>query len=402
MLTPLTQVSIDLNAVAGNIRELRAVTRSEARIMAVVKADGYGHGAVKTAQTALENGADALGVARIEEGLVLRQSGISAPVLIFGFIPEDNMGKLIEFDLTATAYSIDSAQALSRTAVLAGSSLRIHIKVDTGMGRIGFLPDHRRFPNTGACNLSALVSDIEAVLRLPGLMPEGIFTHFSASDQHDKSFSESQLSLFLELLDTLKKRGVEFSIRHAANSAGVISMPESHLDMVRPGIAIYGLYPSDEVDRSRITLVPAMSLKTHVMQLKKVPAHFAVSYGYRQETLKPSVIATVPIGYADGFSRLNSCTGMMLVRGRVAPVIGRVCMDLTMLDVGHIPEVMLHDEVVVFGRQGGMARTADDLARDLGTINYEIVTSVSNRIPRIYGNSLRDSISVGGLPARDL
>lgn len=379
-----TKAVIDIDAIAGNVNSLRRITNPNARLMAVVKADAYGHGSVRISETAIANGADALGVARIEEGLILRKAGISAPILVFGFIPGPNVRDLIENDMAATAFSMETARIMSESATKLGRTIRIHVKIDTGMGRLGYLPDTKRNPEDKGDYLNTVVDAIVSVAKLPGLYLEGIYTHFATADKSDKRFALQQFNLFMDLLTCLKKTGLEIPVRHAANSGAIIGMPETHLDLVRAGIAVYGLYPSDEVDRQLISLTPAMSLKTRIIQLKKVPAHFPVSYGCSQVTKDPTVIATVPIGYADGYSLRHSSRGRMLVNGREASVIGRVCMDFTMLDVGHIPDVALNDEVVVFGKQGDTFLHVDRLANSLGTINYEIVTSVSERVPRVY------------------
>lgn len=380
----LVRAEIDLQAVAHNVRAIRRVTGRDAKIMAVVKANGYGHGSVEVARTALANGVEALGVARIEEAAVLRHCGIDAPILIFGYTPVDAVDKLIEFDLTQTVYSYKMAQRLSSAAAGRGRRIRVHLKVDTGMGRLGLLPDHLRpqAPNTDASR--RFVQEAVSILQLPGLEAEGIYTHFATADEGDKSWCRYQFNMFMDCIESLRHEGIEFSVRHAANSAAVIDLPETHLDMVRPGISIYGLYPSKDVDRSRIDLKPVMTLKARVVNLKSVPAGFRVSYGSTYQTSKPAMIATVNIGYADGLNRLLSSCGQMLVRQQKAPVIGRVCMDMVMLDVSHIPGVEPGDEVVVFGRQGEAALQVDDIADRIHTINYEVVTMISGRVQRTY------------------
>ena len=384
-MTPFPATAIiDLDAVCANLRALREATNPGARIMAVVKADAYGHGCIQISKTALSNGAEWLGVARIEEGRKLREAGISAPILVFGYIPEPDLPDLIEFDLTATAFSIQFAKSISEVAGRLGKTIRVHAKIDTGMGRLGLLPDANRIPGDTGRRLDALNADILKISKLPGLDLEGIYTHFATADGKDLDYASSQFELFLDLVERLGDSGLKVPILHAANSGATINMPETHLDMVRTGIAIYGLYPSKETDRSRIDLTPAMTLKTRLVLLKQVPAGFPVSYGGAYTTTSPTVVGTVPIGYADGYHRALSNRGEMLVQGRKAPVIGRVCMDFTLLDVGHIPEVSLGDEVVVIGKQGGEIISADNLADALDTINYEIVTSVSDRIPREY------------------
>jgi alanine racemase len=374
-----TRAVIDLDAVAANVRALRAITTPRSRMMAVVKADAYGHGCTQVSRTALENGADCLAVARIEEGMGIRKAGIQAPVLIFGHIPDADLPDLFEYDLTPTVYSLPVAESISKVAGKKGKKIPVHVKVDTGMGRLGLYPD-----SPAASRIDATTSLILKTSKLPGLHLEGIYTHFATADQADQRFARAQLEIFLGILGQIEKEGLDIPIRHAANSGAIINLPESHLDMVRPGIALYGLNPSKEVGTGRTSLSPAMTLETKIIHLKKVPAGFPVSYGCTHTTTAPTVIATVPVGYADGYSRSLSNRGHMLVRGRKVPVVGRVCMDLTLLDVGDIPEVALGDEVVVFGRQGDAEISADHLADILDTINYEIVTSVSHRVPRVY------------------
>jgi alanine racemase len=228
------------------------------------------------------------------------------------------------------------------------------------------------------------VEEVIQIKRLPGLHLEGVFTHFASSDSADKSYADEQFKRFTTFLDELKRAGIEFDVRHAANSGAIIDMPQTHLDMVRAGISLYGLHPSDEVDRNAVDLKPAMRIKARIVHLKAVPAGFAVSYGMTHRTTRSTVIATVPIGYADGYSRLLSNRGSMLVNGRRAPIVGRVCMDLTMIDVGHISGAALEDEVVILGRQGDEEISADEIAGLLNTINYEVVSSITARVPRIY------------------
>ena len=383
MDTPLIWAEIDLSAIAQNVRALRHITNAEARLMAVVKANAYGHGVIEVARRALESGADVLGVARLNEGIELRKAGFDAPTLIFGYTPPALAQKLLEFDLTQTIWSYQTAVALS-AAVSAGKALKVHLKVDSGMGRLGLLPDCCRRTALDENSTAKALGEVEAIASLAGLQLEGVYTHFAAADSADKSYTRKQFEIFAEFLDEIRQAGLDIPVCHAANSAAIIDMPETHLDMVRAGISIYGLYPSDEVAKDRIALQPAMALKSRVVHLKKVPAGFKVSYGMTHETSKPTTIASVPVGYADGFSRLLSSRGHMLVGGRRAPIVGRVCMDTTMLDVGHVPDVDLEDEVVILGRQQDESITADEIAASLNTINYEIVSSLTARIPRIY------------------
>jgi alanine racemase len=382
--TPLIQAEIDLDAVATNTRELRRVTRPEARLLVAVKANAYGHGLVAVARQALGSGADALGVARMPEALLLRDAGIDAPVLIFGFTPPSDVEALVRHDLIQTVYALETARAYSERIGKSGGRLKVHLKVDTGMGRLGILPDSRRYVEPGMPVSDHAIGEVLAIAALNELALEGIFTHFASSDSADKGFAEQQFDRFMAFLDQLKHAGIEFEVRHAANSGAIIDMPHTHLDMVRAGVSLYGLYPSDEVDKSRIDLTPVMTLKARIVHLKKVPAGFPVSYGMTHRTPSPTVIATVPVGYADGFNRRLSNRGHLLVRGHKAPIVGRVCMDLTMIDVGHIPGVALEDEVVILGRQANAAITADDLAGLLGTINYEITSAITARVPRVF------------------
>ena len=375
MDSPFVWVEVDLKAIAHNIRELRRITNPKARIMAVVKANAYGHGMIEVARQSLENGAEALGVANIEEGIQLRKAGIDAPVLIFGYTSPVHAKKLIEFDITQTVYSYETSRALSEALAAYGKKIKVHIKVDTGMGRLGLL--------RGIKNNS--LSEAESISRLPMLELEGIYTHFAAADKSDRSYAGKQFEIFIDFLNQLRIAGLEIPVTHAANSAAIINVPETHLDMVRAGISIYGLYTSEEVDRSIIKLKPAMELKTKIIHLKKVPAGFKISYGTTYETDKPTTIATVSIGYADGLNRLLSSKGRMLVcGGQSAPIVGRVCMDMTMLDVGEIPEIVMEQEAVVFGKQGNASISVDEIASTINTINYEVISTIMERVPRIY------------------
>jgi alanine racemase len=380
---PSVWAEIDLKAIAHNVNELRRITQPGSRLMAVVKADGYGHGAVEVARCALQNGASFLGVARIEEGIQLRKVGIDVPILVFGYSRPQQAEDLIKFDLIQSVYTAASANKLSQAAASFATKIKIHLKIDTGMGRLGLLPQNFQSNSPKNVNPDTIAETLD-IAGLSGLELEGIFTHFASADCADKTFADNQLDLFLNYLSRLQKAGLSPALTHAANSGALIDMPRSHLDLVRPGIAIYGLYPSDEVDQQKVFLKPAMALKTQIIQLKKVPAGFKVSYGSTYTTQHPTTIATIPIGYADGLNRLLSSRGQMLAGGQRVPIIGRVCMDLTMLDVGDIAGVQLGDEVVVFGQQENEILTVDEMAATLSTINYEIITGISARVPRVY------------------
>ena len=382
--SPLIWAEIDLSAIAANVRELRRITRPQARLLVAVKANAYGHGLVEVARRSVASGADALGVARLPEALALRQAGVDAPILVLGYTPPNGADALVRHGLIQTVYSVDTARGYAEHLARTGGRLRVHLKVDSGMGRLGLLPDARRYAPPGVDIAGNALKETLEIARLKGLDLEGVFTHFASADSADKTYAEQQFAVYLDFLDHLKNAGLEIPVRHAANSGAIIDMPHTHLDMVRAGISLYGLYPSEEVDRSKIALKPALSLKARIIHLKAVAAGFPVSYGMTHTTAKPTTIATVPVGYADGYNRRLSNRGSMLVNGVRAPIAGRVCMDLTMLDVGHIPEVRLEDEVVVLGRQGNDAISADEIAGLLGTINYEITSAITARVPRIY------------------
>lgn len=363
---------VNLDNIAHNITQLKSITSAGAEFMAVVKANAYGHGAEQVAHVALENGASWLAVARVNEGVALRQAGISAPILILGYTPPKNYGSLLAYDLTQTVYSLKMAQDISHLAAQANKKIAVHIKVDTGMGRLGFIPNKNS------------VKDITAIAALPNVNVEGIFTHFASADSLDKTYAFKQLQKFTELLDLLSEEGVHFRYRHAANSAAIIDLPESHFDLVRAGIALYGYYPSGEVRRDRVSLKQAMSVKTMVAHVKQVPSGTGISYGVTYITSRDTVVATIPVGYADGYSRLLSSRGGVLIHGQRARVIGRICMDQFMVDVGHIPDVDTGDEVIIMGNQGKETISADEIADKIGTISYEVLCMVSARVPRYY------------------
>jgi alanine racemase len=383
MMTSLVWAEIDLAAIAHNVRQLRRIIEPRAELMIAVKANAYGHGAVQVARTGLKSGADQLGVARIDEGIELRRAGIRAPILVFGRTPAHLAPDLVQYDLTASVFSLLGAAQLN-AAVPKDRQLAVHLKVDTGMGRMGLLPDERRYLHGSRDQDLTAVQEALEISRLENLRLEGLWTHFATSDEADKTYAQQQLHSFKGFIQKLKDQGLAIATVHAANSGAIIDLPESHLDMVRAGISVYGLYPSRQVQRDRIDLRPALALKARITQVKQVPAGTRISYGGTWQAPGPSIIATVPVGYGDGYSRLLSNQGQMLVHGRRVPIVGRVCMDLTMLDVSHIDNVQMGDEVVMIGRQGDETITADELAAQLKTINYEVVTTVMARVPRVY------------------
>jgi len=334
--------------------------------MAVVKADGYGHGSVEVSRSALERGADCLGVALPEEGHHLRKAGIDVPILVLSVIQPGEAYKVVDSHLDQTVCSQELAEALDQEAGKASVRVNVHIKVDTGMGRIGVEPQD-------VCDF------VRRIQRLKNLNLTGLFTHFASADQADKSFSRKQIEVFNRVVRELQLTGIEVPKKHMANSAGILDLPESYYDLVRPGIMIYGLYPSGEVSRS-IELEPAMTLKTRISFLKTVPPGTPISYGRTFVTGKETKVATLPLGYGDGYSRLLSNRGEVLIHGHRAPLIGRVCMDMCMIDVSGVEPVNVGDEVVLFGED----LSVNEIAAKVGTINYEIVCAVGKRVPRIH------------------
>lgn len=383
-----TWAEVSLDAIEGNYRLIRGAVKDSCKLMCIVKADAYGHGAEYLAREYERLGADWFGVSNIEEAMQLRNAGICAPILILGYTPASMADKLASFGLTQTALSFDYAQALSRYAVQYGVTLPIHIKIDTGMSRIGLMYQN-------AVRDFGTIEEAEAICRLPHLSAEGIFTHFAVSDEgaDGRVYTEAQFSLFMGVIEALRTRGVEFALRHCCNSGGILDYPEMHLDMVRAGIILYGLHPSEKT-AERLPFVPAMQLKTVISLLKEVPPGTAVSYGRAYTSDRPLCIATVPVGYADGYLRSFAGKADMLIHGKRAPVIGRVCMDQLMLNVSNIPEAEVGSVVTVFGSDRGAELPVDELASLSGTIPYELICLVGKRVPRVY---YRDGRSVGHL-----
>ncbi|SFH09141.1 alanine racemase [Desulfotomaculum arcticum] len=361
---------VDLSAIAHNIQEIRSLLEPGTRLMAIVKADGYGHGALPVAVTALQNGAQRLGVAIAEEGIALRSAGVTVPILILGYTPAEMAEPVVQYGLTPTVYSLDTARALSRAAQKMGKTASVHLKIETGMGRLGITPGEA----------SELAASIAA---LPGLAIEGLFSHLASADSADKAYASLQRTRFNEAVQSMESSGLRIPIRHLANSAAILDLPDYQLDMVRAGIIIYGLWPSEEVNKV-IDLRPAMQLKARVSHVKQLPRGYSISYGCTYTTDRDSTIATVPLGYADGWSRLLSPKARVLVNGCFAPVVGRICMDQFMIDVSDIPGVEVGSEVVLFGRQGDQVLPVEKVAEAMGTINYEVVCMISKRVPRCY------------------
>lgn len=373
-----TWAEIDLDAIGHNYRTIRARLKPGTKMCCVIKADAYGHGAEMLAAEYESLGADWFAVSNLEEATQLRNAGIRLPILILGYTPASCAKKLSDLNIAQAVLSAEYAQALSAQAVKDGVRVRAHIKLDTGMSRIGFLfQDPERD--------DATIDAVEQACRLPGLESEGIFTHFAVADEGEggRDYTAAQFHSFTKAISLLEELGVRFALRHCANSAAIFDYPETQLDMVRPGIVLYGLMPSEDLNQ-KPDLHPAMQLKSIVSLVKTVEPQTSVSYGRRFVTKEATRVATVPIGYADGYPRHLFEQGSMLVHGKRAKIIGRVCMDQTMLNVTDIPDVKEGDAVTVFGRDGEAFLPVDELAKYNQTINYELVCLVSKRVPRVY------------------
>lgn len=362
---------INLDNLAHNMREVARSVKEGTLITAVVKANAYGHGSVYAAKTFLKNGADRLAVATLTEAIELRKSDIDAPILVLGYTPDNQYSLAIEHDITQAIYSLESGRAFSRAAEKLNKVGRIHIKIDSGMGRIGFLPTDES------------VNDIIEISKLPNVEIEGIFTHFATADEADKRYTNLQYDRFMSIINKLEEKGLSIPIKHVSNSAAIIDIPDYNLNMVRAGIMLYGYYPSEEVNKERVKLKPAMSLKAKISNIKTVPKDTGISYGQIFVTEKESKIATIPIGYADGFTRMLSEKAEACINGKKVPIAGRICMDQCMIDVTEIDDVKIGDEVVLFGCEEG-SLNADDIATKLNTISYEILCMVGRRVPRVY------------------
>ncbi len=373
-----TWAEIDLNALEHNYNEIRKAVDSQSEMMCVIKADAYGHGAVTAAHEYERLGANRFAVSNIEEALQLRENGITAPILILGFTPAPVAETLAKNNIAQAVFSEEYAKELSSYAVKQNVTVKIHIKLDTGMSRIGFMyQNSERDKNS--------IAEIVRVCGLNGLKHEGIFTHFAVSDEGNegKDYTLKQLSCFSRAIEELKACGVEFALRHCSNSGAIIDYKQAHMNCVRAGIILYGLFPSAKLS-NRLSLKPVMQIKSVVAQVKEVEPNTAVSYGGIYKTNRKTRIATVPIGYADGYTRSLGNRARMLVSGQYVPVIGRVCMDQLMLDISDIENVQVGDEVTVIGTDGQNSITFEEIAALTGTINYEVICVVGKRVPRIY------------------
>lgn len=358
---------VDLSAIAQNVHVTKKSLKPGTKLCAVVKADAYGHGAVPVATAALAAGADYLAVSMTQEALELREAGIMAPILILGAMTPGHEKELVENNITQTVFTLEAAQALSAAAMQENKTAKVHLAVDTGMNRIGCRP----------AEAGELAS---AIAQLPHIDLEGVFSHFARADEADKTYSKMQLKRFKEALQNIEDKGINIAIKHLDNSAGITEIPEAHYNMVRQGITLYGWWPSKEV-KECLPLKPVMTLKAEIVFIKDVPVGEMISYGGTFTTTRPTKLATLPLGYADGISRKLSNRGYVSIRGYHAPIVGRVCMDQMMVDVTDIPGAVVGDEAIIFG---GGEISLDTVAEWMETINYEVICLLSTRIPRKY------------------
>jgi len=362
---------IDLDAIAYNTKNIKKLI-GDKELIAIAKADCYGHGAVDVVPTFLENGASRLAVAMLTEGIELRENNINAPIVILGYTPLYLGEELINYDIEQTVYDLDYAKELSKIALSLNKRAKIHIAIDTGMGRIGFLP------------CSETIKTIAEICTLKGLEVVGIFSHFSTSDEEDKSYTKEQLLKFTKVIEALNALGMQIPLKHLSNSGAIIDMPETYLNAVRPGIILYGYYPSNEVFKDNLSIKPALTLKTKIGHVKELDNDMYVGYGKTFKTNKKTIVATLPIGYGDGYPRALAENAKIIVNGKFAKVLGRICMDQCMIDVTDIENVKTGGEVIILGEEGDLKFNADDIAGALGTINYEILCMLKSRIPRVY------------------
>lgn len=363
--------SIDLDAVKSNMEAMKRSLPQGTGMIGVVKTDGYGHGSVPIAK-AIDEYVEGYAVATVEEGMILRRHKITKPILVLGVVPECSDPDLIRYQLRPPVFQWERAERLSQMAQQMGVRAPVHLAVDTGMSRIGMKPDE------------ASADMVKNMCSLSGIELEGIFTHFATADEEDKSKTGEQLKRFLDFVTMLKERGVDIPVKHCANSAGIIESIGTELTMVRAGISIYGMYPSDEVDKTAVQLRPAMELKSFITYVKEIDPGTQVSYGGTFTARHRMQVATIPVGYGDGYSRNLSQKGWVLIHGKKAPILGRVCMDQFMVDVTEIPGTKEGDMVTLMGRDGEEQILAEDLARLSGGFHYEIVCNIGKRIPRVY------------------
>jgi len=379
-------VEIDLDAIAYNCRQVKKWIGEKTELAAVIKGNAYGHGAVMVAKTALENGATRFAAARVDEAVQVRKAGIEAPILVLGYVPAEEMETVVRWRITPPIMHWHTAEAVSGISSSQGVVTPVHVKVDTGMGRFGLMPDE-------------VVDFVKRLIELPGIRLEGLYTQFAVADEADKTYTYKQWDIYKKVLKDLEEAGIHIPIRHVCNSAATLNFPEMHLEMVRCGMAIYGHYPSPVTNHS-VPLRPAMTLKSRVGRIRTLQAGSSISYGRTYTTTRPTTVALLPIGFGDGLSRKLSNKGSVLIRGKRVPIVGRVCMDQCIVDVSAIPDVQQDDEVVLFGRQActepldtaqdrpsrsnGAEITVEEIASLMDSINYVVLKAVTARVPRVY------------------
>lgn len=365
-----TWVEIKLDNLRENFRNIKKLLREDTRICGVVKANAYGHGSIDVARVLIEEGASYLAVATLEEGKELRNAQIvGVPILCLGYVPDESISCAISRDIDITVYSYEMAKLIQQKASSLGKTANIHIKLDTGMSRLGFeISDEA-------------IEKIIDISKFENVNIAGVYTHFAVADEQDKTYTYEQYKKYMYIADALEQRGVEIPIKHVCNSAATIDLPELHMDMVRPGIILYGHYPSEDVKKELLPLKPVMTLRTRIAHIKEVEKDISVSYGRRYKTVDSARIATLPIGYADGFTRMLDGNADVMVNGRKVPVVGRICMDQCMVEIGEI-DAKIGDEVTIFSDDVNLP--IERFADKLGTINYELLCMISRRIPRVY------------------
>lgn len=374
-----TWAQIDLDALEYNFKSIKSKLKKDTKVLCVLKADAYGHGAGFLVKEYEKMGADWYGVSNLDEAIELRKNGAKKPILIFGYTPSNMAHLLYKYDISQALFSLEYAQKLHEKCKSKNLKLKVHLKIDTGMSRIGF------FAQTKENIEKSLQEIIEIKETMPELELEGMFTHFSVSDDitNNRRYTIKQYDNFMSMAKKLESSGIKIPLKHCCNSGGIINFPEMHLDMVRAGVILYGLHPSKETE-NKIDLKPVMQLKTVISQVKTIPKDVSISYGRTFVSKKEMKIASVAIGYADGYSLKFSNKAEMIVSGKRAPIVGRVCMDQLMLDVSNIGGVHEGDIVTVFGKDGDQTITVDELADLIGTINYEIICLIGKRVPRVY------------------
>lgn len=370
-------VEINLDHLQHNIKNIKSKVGPASEIIGIIKADAYGHGALKVAEILQMNGVKIFGVATIDEAFALREAGFTEEILVLGLVPDLNAGELVKHGLSAVICSSQNALAISLAGQETGKTTGVFLAVDTGMGRIGYLMEDEN-------DIRKTMEDIKRIQELPNLEIKGLFSHMSTADEADQSFSRRQEEKFNAFHHLLIENGLAVPIRTFANSAGIMEIPSIYFEAVRPGIALYGCYPSDQVVRSKLDIKPVMSVKADIVYLKEVPPGFSVSYGRKFITTRKSKIATINLGYADGFPRPWSKTGRVIVNGRIVPIAGNICMDQCMIDVTDITDVKVGDTAIIMGSDGLNEITAEEIAKAANTINYEILCGFGQRLPKVY------------------